>query len=97
MNKTLFVSFLVIAASFACTSYHMMYTADTVANFLGYFISLAVLPALVGGIIGMTGIYALRKRVTGNIYEFWWLPTIGAVTSLILVGYVVLVMSMTEH
>jgi hypothetical protein len=39
----------------------MLYTADTVANFLGYFVSLAILPAVVGGIIGITGIYALRK------------------------------------
>ena len=93
----IFTILIVVIVSLAFTIYHLMYTADTVAKPFGYFIFIAVLPALVGGIIGMIGILALRNNIPDSIKELWWLPTVGAATSLALVCYVVLMMSLPGH
>ena len=73
---------LVIAASIVSSYYHAVFTGDSVAAYFGYFISMGVLPALVGGVIGCVGIYALCKNITANIKTFWWLPALGSTASL---------------
>ena len=97
MNKIIFTILFVVITSFVITSFHLLYTADTIAEVFGYFVSVAVLPTLVGCFIGMISIFMLRKQILRSIKELWWLPTIGAVTSLSLVGYTVLIMSLPEN
>jgi len=82
----------VIVASITVSYFHMVYTADSIASFAGYFISLAILPAIVGALIGSIGVSTLEKNIKG-IKTYWWVPAIGSIASLVPVTYVLFMMS----
>jgi len=95
--KPIHISLLVVMASFAISYYHAMYTGDTVANVLGYFFSMTILPIFIGGAVGCIGIYALRDRIMENLKEYWWLPTSGALASLAPTIIYIIGMSLPHH
>jgi hypothetical protein len=91
------ISFFVVATSFGPSCYHAIYTGDTVAENFGYFVSMTILPAFTGGVIGCLGIYYLHRRINTNIRKYWWLPAIGAITSLVPTVIYVIGMSLPHH
>lgn len=75
----------------------MVYTADSIASVTGYFISLAIVPIFIGGLIGGAGTIVLREEITKNMKAFLTLSAIGSIASLLPIAYGIWVMSQPDH
>ena len=95
-TKQLSISILVVIVSFIASYYHAIYTGDIIGNFVGYFASMAILPVFLGISIGCLGIYALNNHLGSYLKHNWWLPAIGAISSLAPTAIYIMGMSM-EH
>ena len=95
-TKQLSISILVVIVSFIASYYHAIYTGDIIGNFVGYFASMAILPVFLGISIGCLGIYALKNHLGSYLKHYWWLPAIGAISSLAPTAIYIMGMSM-EH
>jgi hypothetical protein len=72
---------------------HMMHWADSVAQYTNYFVSLGVLPVLVGTFLGCIGSVVLEK----SIFKNWKIKVTGALAPLIPIIYVSGVMGFASH
>ena len=78
----------------ALASYlHMIFFADRIARISSYFVSLAVLPVLFGGVIGYLSIVLSGARNTLSSKEKWKVAGFGVLGVLLPIGYVLLCMS----
>ncbi|SMF19615.1 hypothetical protein SAMN02745866_01203 [Alteromonadaceae bacterium Bs31] len=97
MNKYL-VSVLVIFLSIfsaALTYYHYIHTGDTVANYVGYFVSLVVLPIL-WAVIPALVIITIKFSALTNMQK-WLLILFPLILQLILVGGTFWVLQYAQH
>jgi hypothetical protein len=90
MKTPALVAIIVVIACVASAQFHMIYSADRIANdFGGYVVSLGFLPILFGGSTGLLGAIVNGQGVK----KVWWLPVLGAIASLVPVAFVSWVMS----
>ena len=87
------VYLIVIAVGFVFSMLNMIYWADSVAKHTNYFVSLGVLPMLVGILLGCIGSVILEK----SIFKNWRIKATGALAPLIPQLYVICVMTFTSH
>lgn len=91
------ICFFVVLASAIITHFYMVYTADSVASIVGYFVSLAVLPVVIGGVIGCAGTSVLDKDIFNGIKTFWWIPVVGSIASLLPILNTIWAMAQPNH
>jgi len=96
-KNPIIISFVVIITSFVISYYHALYTGDTVADYVGYFVSMAIVPSFFGGAIGYSALLIINTDVNKNIKKYLWLPAIGVVTSLVPTLIFIIGMSLPNH
>lgn len=97
MKKPITASIIVIIASVISSYCYMVNFADSVASVAGYFLSLVIFPFMVGALIGTAGMTIIGKNIFSEIKAYWWMPAIGAITSLVPVIYVLWAISQPNH
>mgnify|MGYP001551496781 CR=1 FL=1 len=88
---------LVITLGLLFTYFHMLYWVDTVAKYTDYFVSMGVLPIIVGLSIGSIGSFIWEKNVYNSLSKNWLLKITGALASLAPVLYYIIFMSFVSY
>lgn len=97
MVKSIFVAAGVVLVSMAFTAWHLRYTADDLAAFTGYFVSVGVVPAVFGALVGLAGCAVLARGVIPSLSSYWWVAVVGALAAIGEVLLVIWRMSSPEH
>jgi len=86
------VAIIVTFINITASGVHLTQSADTLARYFGYEVSLFVVPPLFGIFTGIVGIL-ITGGFKKNFVRHWWLPTLGALSALTPVGFVMWAMS----
>ncbi len=92
----IFICVVVIILGVLISLFHMTYTADYIARFVGYFVALGVLPFIYGGLLGYIGVSLLKKKVVRGFKYLWWIPLLGSMSALAPIVLVLWIMSQPE-
>ena len=84
---------LVVILNVTASYMHIILTADTVARYLGYEISLFVVPPIFGALVGVAGAGLIQGSLKQNVIKYWWLPTLGIAMTMAPICLVIWAMS----
>lgn len=87
--KTVIVGASVFLVSLLLTLVNLIWYADRVASWGGYFFAVGVVPVIVGFFVGWGGAIILTGRIEESIKLYWWLPVVGSGTALIIVAFII--------
>jgi hypothetical protein len=85
---------VVVLSAFAGHS-HLVNTADTSAAALGHFVSIFLIPGLIGAAVGCVGACVAGGGISG-LRAFWWIAVVGMASALAPVAITIWAMSRPE-
>ena len=88
---------MVGVTSIVCSYLHMVYSADSVAATVGYYVAIVIPPVIVGVALGLVGVSVINRLTIKNIKTYWSTPATGIITSLIPVLFVLFLMPLLGH